>query len=110
VRAWSREQVKVLKHHRGALPVLAQRAVIKAGDIRAVHQDTACRWPLQQIKTAQQRAFARAAAPQDPVHRALRNGERDVVQRRAALSGVSFAQPVKRYHDCGAATGITEPL
>ncbi len=104
------QQVKVLKHHRGARTVLAQRAVVKARDIHAVHQDAARRGPLQQIQAAQQRAFTRAAAPKYPVYRALGNRERDVVQRRAALSGVSFAQPFQRYHDCGTATGITEPL
>ena len=39
----------MLKHHRGALPVLAQRAVVEAGNIHAVHQDAARRWPLQQV-------------------------------------------------------------
>ena len=103
------QQVKMLKDHPGTQAISAQRGFIHLRNILSVHNNAARCGPLQQIQTADQRTFSRAAASEDAVNRALRDLQRHIVQRRSACSGVGFTQPDRFNHDFGV-TGITEPL
>lgn len=56
----------MLEDHAGAQAIGAQGRFIHLRNIMPVHNNAARSGPLQQIQTAYQRTFARAAAPRMP--------------------------------------------
>jgi len=58
----------VLEHHSDVAARLAQLRVVQLGQVAAIDDDFAPRGPVEQVDNAHQRAFARAAAPDDAEH------------------------------------------